>query len=257
MANSLNGKTVLVTGGGTGLGYGTAKQLSAAGAFIYIVGRRKDVLERAAAELGENVKAVPADVSSKADMDRVASVIKEERGHLDAVFANAGLCVEKALDDITEDFVDKIINVNIKGTLFTVQAMVPIMPEGSSIILTSSMTAMIGLRRYTVYAATKAAIRAMARCWVTDLKARKIRVNSISPGCVPTEGSVRGLTDEQIKDFLALCAKETPCGRVGTVEDIGNAVVFLASDESSFINGVDICVDDGQTQIYAGALQAS
>lgn len=253
---SLHGKVALVTGGGTGLGYGAAKRLSEAGAFVYIVGRRLDVLEKAARSLGNSVRPVQADVSQKEEMLKVAETIRSEKVNLDIIFSNAGFCKEVPLEDITEEYFDSAFKVNVKGSLFTVQAMLPIMNDGGSIILTSSMTAFIGLPRYTVYAATKAAIIGMARCWTTDLKHRKIRVNVLSPGAVPTEGyeSVQGMTPAQVKEFSDRIAAEVPAGRVGTPEEIGDAVVFLASDASSFINGVNLTVDGGQTQVYAGRL---
>lgn len=149
-----------------------------------------------------------------------------------------------------------MLSVNLKGQLFTVQAMLPIMNDGGSIILTSSMTAFIGLPSYTAYAATKAAVIGMAKVWTTELKSRKIRVNVVSPGAIPTEGyeTVQGMTPEQVKKFIEKCAEQIPVGRAGRAEDIGNAVVFLASEASSFINGVNLVVDGGQTQVYAGQL---
>lgn len=256
MSQTLNGKVALVTGGGTGIGFGAARRLAEAGAFVYITGRRLDVLEEAAKSLGDNVRAIKADVSKKADMDDVAAVIKREKSNLDIVFSNAGFCIGKSLEDITEDFFDAAYNTNIKGNLFTVQSMLPIMKDGGSIILTSSMTAFIGLPDYTVYAATKAAIQGMAKVWTTELKSRKIRVNVISPGAVPTEGyeQVQGMSEEQVREFTERITVEIPAGHVGTAENIGDAVVFLGSDASSFINGVNLTVDGGQTQVYAGRL---
>ncbi|MFC9839615.1 SDR family oxidoreductase [Rhodococcus sp. NPDC127530] len=255
-AQSLNGKVALVTGGGTGLGYGGARRLAEAGAYVYIVGRRQNVLEEAAQELGPNVRAIAADVSSKDDMVRVASVIREEKGNLDIIFSNAGYYQGRPLEEVSEEFLDGMLGVNLKGQLFTVQAMLPIMNRGGSIILTSSMTAFIGLPEYTAYAATKAAVVGMARVWTTELKSRGIRVNVVSPGAIPTEGyeTVQGMSPEQVKDFAEKCAAEIPVGRVGTAEEIGDAVVFLASDASTFIDGVNLVVDGGQTQVYAGRL---
>lgn len=254
--HSLNGKIALVTGGGTGLGFGSARRLAEAGAQVYIVGRRQDVLDNAARELEPNVRAVAADVSSKPDMERVASVIREEQGRLDVIFSNAGYFKGAALEEVTEAFFDAMFNVNVKGQLFTVQSMLPLMGQGGSIILCASMTSFIGLPLYTSYAATKGAVAGMARVWTTELKSRGIRVNVVSPGAVPTEGyeTVAGLTPEEVKAFADKCAAEIPVGRVGKAEEIGNAVVFLASDASSFINGVNLYVDGGQTQVYAGRL---
>lgn len=253
-AQSLNGKVALVTGGGTGLGLGGAKRLAEAGAYVYIVGRRQDVLDKAARELGSNVRAITADVSSKQDMVRVASVIREEKDSLDIIFSNAGYYQGRSLEEVSEEFLDAMVNVNLKGQLFTVQAMLPIMNDGGAIILTSSMTAFIGLPQYTVYAATKAAVVGMARVWTTELRSRNIRVNVISPGAIPTEGyeTVQGMTPEQVRDFAEKCAAEIPVGRVGRAEEIGDAVVFLASN--GFVDGVNLVVDGGQTQVYAGRL---
>ncbi|SAL00238.1 short-chain dehydrogenase/reductase SDR [Caballeronia temeraria] len=255
-AQSLAGKVALVTGGGTGLGLGGAERLAEAGAFVYIVGRRQSVLEDAARNLGSNARAIAADVSKKEDMVRVASIIREEKGTVDIVFSNAGYCQGRPLEEVSEEFLDAMLNVNLKGQLFTVQAMLPIMNKGGSIILTSSMTAFIGLPQYTAYAATKAAVVGMARVWTTELKSRNIRVNVISPGAIPTEGyeTVQGMTPKQVRDFTEKCAAEIPVGRVGRAEEIGDAVVFLASDASSFIDGINLVVDGGQTQVYAGRL---
>ncbi len=253
-AQSLNGKVALVTGGGTGLGLGGAKRLAEAGAHVYIVGRRQDVLDKAAQELGLNVRAITADVSNKEDMVRVASVIREEKGSLDIIFSNAGYYQGRPLEEVSEEFLDAMLNVNLKGQLFTVQAMLPIMNDGGAIILTSSMTAFIGLPQYTAYAATKAAVIGMARVWTTELRSRNIRVNVISPGAIPTEGyeTVQGMTPEQVRDFAEKCAAEIPVGRVGRAEEIGDAVVFLASN--GFVDGINLVVDGGQTQVYAGRL---
>lgn len=254
--HNLEGKVALVTGGGTGLGLGGARRLVEAGAFVYIIGRRQDVLDSAAKALGQNVRAIAADVSKREDMDRVASVIREEKGHVDIVFSNAGYYQGRSLEDVSGEFLDDMLNVNLKGQLFTVQAMLPLMGKGGSIILTSSMTAFIGLQQYTAYAATKAAVIGMAKVWTTELAARGIRVNVVSPGAIPTEGyeTVQGMTPEQVAAFAEKCAEEIPVGRVGKSEEIGDAVVFLGSDASSFINGVNLVVDGGQTQVYAGRL---
>jgi NAD(P)-dependent dehydrogenase (short-subunit alcohol dehydrogenase family) len=255
-AESLKGKVALVTGGGTGLGLGGAKRLAEAGTFVYIVGRRQSILDNAARELGPNVRAIAADVSKKGDMVRVASVIQEEKGNLDIIFSNAGYYQGRPLEEVSEEFLDAMLNVNLKGQLFTVQAMLPIMNKGGSIILTSSMTAFIGLPQYTAYAATKAAVVGMARVWTTELRSRNIRVNVISPGAIPTEGyeTVQGMTPEQVRNFAEKCAAEIPVGRVGRAEEIGDAVVFLASDASTFIDGINLVVDGGQTQVYAGRI---
>jgi NAD(P)-dependent dehydrogenase (short-subunit alcohol dehydrogenase family) len=250
----LNGKIALVTGGNSGIGFGAAKCLEEAGAFVYITGRRKEQLDNALNKLGENARAIQADVTKKRDMERVAATIKAEKGALDIVFANAGGGRPVPLEETTEEFFDQTFGVNVKGVLFTVQTMLPILNEGSSIILNASITADMGLPGFGIYAATKAAVRSLARSWTTDLKSRKIRVNAVSPGVVPTEGYMteQGMTAEQVKEYTDRVSSEIPVGRVGTSEEIGNAVVFLASDASSFITGVELTVDGGQTMVYAG-----
>lgn len=255
-AHALRGKVALVTGGGTGLGFGGAKRLAEAGAYVYIVGRGQGVIDEAAQKLGPNVRAIAADVTRKEDMVRVASIIRAEKGNLDIIFSNAGYYQGGKLEEVSEEFFDAMLNVNLKGQLFAVRAMLPIMNNGGSIILTSSMTAFIGLSEYTAYAATKAAVVGMARVWTTELKARKIRVNVISPGAIPTEGyeTVQGMTPEQVQAFADKCASEIPLGRMGRADEIGDGVVFLASDASSFINGINLVADGGQTQVYAGNL---
>jgi NAD(P)-dependent dehydrogenase (short-subunit alcohol dehydrogenase family) len=250
----LKGKIALVTGGNSGIGFGAAKSLVEAGAFVYITGRRMPQLEVALTKLGENARAIQADVTSKEAMEHVAQVIKTEKGALDIVFANAGGGNPIPLVEVTEEYFDTTFNVNVKGVLFTVQSMLPIMNEGSSIILNASITADMGLPGFGIYAATKAAVRSLARSWTTDLKDRKIRVNAVSPGVVPTEGyrTEQGMTEQQVQDYVDRVSTEIPVGRVGTGQDIGNAVVFLASDESSFITGIELTVDGGQTMVYAG-----
>jgi NAD(P)-dependent dehydrogenase (short-subunit alcohol dehydrogenase family) len=249
----LNGKIALVTGGNSGIGFGAAKRLEEAGAFVYITGRRKEQLDNALKKLGQNTRAIQADVTKKQDMERVAATIKSEKGSLDIVFANAG-GRPIPLEETTEQCFDQTFGVNVKGVLFTVQTMLPILNDGSSIILNASITADMGLPGFGIYAATKAAVRSLARSWTTDLKNRKIRVNAVSPGVVPTEGYMteQGMTEEQVKEYTDRVSAEIPVGRVGTSEEIGNAVVFLASDASSFITGVELTVDGGQTMVYAG-----
>lgn len=252
----LKGKIALVTGGGTGIGFGAAKRMVEEGAIVYISGRRLDILENAAQRIGSNIFPIKADISNMEDMRHVADVIKDKHGNLDVLFANAGFCLSQPLTEITEDFLDRMYNSNIKGTLFTMQSMLPVLNDGASVILTSSMTAMIGLSGYTCYAATKCAIQGMAKVWTTELKSRKIRVNIVSPGAIPTEGyeTVQGMNPEQVEEFIERCSIEIPAGRGGKPEELGDAVVFLASDMSSFINGENITVDGGQTQVYAGRL---
>ncbi|SFE86627.1 SDR family NAD(P)-dependent oxidoreductase [Trichococcus pasteurii] len=251
---TLEGSVALVTGGSAGIGFGAAKQLAEAGAFVYIVSRRQKQIEEAAARLGPSVRGIAVDVTNKEDLKRLAETIQKDHGGLDIVFANAGGGRPIALEELTEGDIDHLLGVNIKGVIFTVQTMLPILKDGSSIILNASITADMGLPGFSVYAATKAAVRSLARSWTTDLKHRHIRVNTVSPGVVPTEGyrTEQKMTEEQVSDYAQRVTSEIPVGRVGTPEDIGNAVVFLASDSSSFITGIDLVVDGGQTRVYQG-----
>ncbi|MNF86389.1 Gluconate 5-dehydrogenase [compost metagenome] len=250
----LKGKVALVTGGNSGIGFGAAKSLVEAGAFVYITGRKKEQLESALEKLGKNARALQADVTSKTAMEEVASIIKNEKGSLDIVFANAGGGNPIPLEEVTEEYIDKTFNVNVKGVVFTMQSMLPILKDGSSVILNASITAYMGLSGFGIYAASKAAVRSFARSWTTDLKDRRIRVNALSPGVVPTEGyrTEQGMTEQQVNDYVERATQEIPVGRVGSPEDMGNAVVFLASDASSFISGIELTVDGGQTMVYAG-----
>ena len=250
----LHGKVALVTGGNSGIGFGAAQSLVEAGAFVYITGRKQEQLNNSLAKLGPNARAIRADVTSKQAMEEVAALIKGEKGHLDIVFANAGGGSPLPLEELTEEYIDKTWNVNVKGVVFTVQTMLPILNDGSSIILNASITPYMGLAGFSIYAGAKAAIRSFARSWTTELKDRKIRVNALSPGAVPTEGyqTEQGMTEQQVQEYAERVSAEIPVGRVGTVEEIGKAVVFLASEASSFITGIELTVDGGQTMVYAG-----
>ncbi|MEJ5145331.1 SDR family oxidoreductase [Sphingobacterium sp. MYb388] len=254
MENFLKGKIALVTGGSSGLGFAAAELLAQHGAHVYITGRRADALEAAKKRIGKNISAISADVTSLTEMKQVQEIIKGAHGSLDIIFANAGGGKYKELDQITEEFYNQTFDVNVKGTLFTVQAMLPILNNGSSIIINSSITADMGLPAFSMYAATKAAVRSFAKSWSSDLKDRGIRVNSLSPGTVPTEGYEHeiGMTPQQVDDYIARVTPSIPLGRVGTPREVAEALLFLASDRSSFITGIDLVVDGGQTQIYAG-----
>ena len=250
----LAGKVALVTGGSSGIGFGTAKRLMEEGAFVYITGRRKEVLEQAAAKLGNGVKAVQADISNKDDMLRLANIIKEEKGELDIIFANAGGGKAIPFEEATEADYRRTFDVNVWGTYLTVQTLLPILCDGASIILNASITAYMGLPGFGLYAATKAAVRSFARSWTTDLKSRGIRVNAVSPGVIPTEGYevVQGMSTADVQAYADRVSSEIPLGRVGTSEELGDAVVFLASDLSKYITGIELTVDGGMTQVYAG-----
>jgi NAD(P)-dependent dehydrogenase (short-subunit alcohol dehydrogenase family) len=250
MSQKLSGKIALVTGGSSGIGLATAKRFASEGAYVFITGRRQTELDAAATELGGNATAVRGDVADLADLDRLFDTIKQEKGRLDVLFANAGGGGLAPLGQITEELFDKTFNTNVRGLLFTVQKALPLMPPGSSIILNASTTSIKGTPAFSVYSATKAAVRSFARNWTLDLKERKIRVNAISPGVVPTPGyDQMGLTKEQLQGFVDLMVTSIPLGRVGTTDEIAKAVVFLASDDSSFVNGIELFVDGGMAQI--------
>jgi NAD(P)-dependent dehydrogenase (short-subunit alcohol dehydrogenase family) len=246
----LEGKIALVTGGNSGIGLATAKRFVAEGAYVFITGRRQAELDAAVKEIGGNTTGVQGDVAKLADLDRLYATIKAQKGRLDILFANAGGGLFAPLGAITEEHFDKTFDTNVKGLLFTVQKALPLMPEGASIILNASITSIKGNAAFSVYSATKAAVRSFARSWTLDLKDRKIRVNAISPGVVPTPGyNQAGLTEEQVQGFVASQIPSIPLGRVGTTDEIAKAVVFLASDDSSFVNGIELFVDGGMAQI--------
>lgn len=249
--SKLSGKIALITGGSSGLGFATAMRFIREGAYVFITGRRQAELDAAVEELGANVTAIRSDISSLADLDRLFASIKEQKGRLDVLFANAGLGEFAQLGQITEAHFDKTFGINVKGTLFTVQKALPLMPDGAAIVVNGSMVSVKGLPAFGVYAATKAALRSFARTWSVDLKDRKIRVNVISPGTVvtPAYKNELGLSDEQIEEFTAQAAAVTPLGRAGKPDEIAKAVVFLASDDSSFITGIELFVDGGAAQI--------
>ena len=251
---TLQGHVALVTGGTTGIGFGSAKRLLEHGATVYITGRRKEVLEAAVAKLGKRAHGIQADASVKADMHRVADTIQAAHGQLDILFANAGGGHATPLPELTEQQIDSELSINIKGVILTMQSMLGVLRNGASVVLNASITADMGLKGFGVYAATKAAVRSLARSWTTDLKDRDIRVNTISPGVVPTEGygKEQKMTEQQVKDYVERVSTEIPAGRVGSVEDIGNALVFLASDASAYVRGIDLVVDGGMTRVYAG-----
>jgi len=251
--NKLEGKIALVTGGTSGIGLATAKRFVAEGAHVFITGRRQTELDAAVKEIGKNVTGVQSDASKLADLDRLFATIEQEQGHLDVLFANAGGGELVPLGTITEEHFDKTFNTNVKGVLFTVQKALPLLPLGASIILNASTASVTGNAAFSVYSATKAAVRSFARSWTLDLKERKIRVNAISPGVIPTPAYNHiGLSDEQVQEvqeFVSSQVSTIPLGRVGTPDEIAKAVVFLASDDSSYINGIELFVDGGMAQI--------
>lgn len=251
MTRRLEDKIAVVTGGSSGLGLATAKLFAAEGARVFVAGRRQAELDRAAEEIGSGAVGVRADVSSLDDLDRLYDVVGREAGRVDVLFANAGLGSFAALGEITEEHFDKTFDVNVKGTLFTVQKALPLMPDGASVVINGSITTIKGLPAFGVYAASKAALRSFARTWSVDLRERHIRVNVVSPGTVVTPGykNELGLDDEQIAGMEAEAAAAAPLGRTGRPEEIASAVLFLASQESSFVTGIELFVDGGYAQI--------
>jgi NAD(P)-dependent dehydrogenase (short-subunit alcohol dehydrogenase family) len=246
----LDGKIALVTGGNSGIGFATAKQFVSEGAYVFITGRREKELAAAVKEIGKNVTGVQGDVSKLSDLDRLFTQIKRDKGKLDIVFANAGVARFAPFGTITEELFDSIFDINVKGLLFTVQKALPLLPDGASIILNASIVASKGLPANSVYSATKAAIRSFARTWTSDLKDRRIRVNAVSPGAIDTPGlsdlmASSGAGEERLK----MISSNVPLGRIGEPSDIAKAVVFLASDESSYVTGVELFVDGGFAQV--------
>ncbi|VTR91583.1 short-chain dehydrogenase reductase sdr : Short-chain dehydrogenase/reductase SDR OS=Solibacter usitatus (strain Ellin6076) GN=Acid_6587 PE=4 SV=1: adh_short_C2 [Gemmata massiliana] len=251
MAQKLAGKIALVTGGTSGLGLATAKRFIDEGAKVVITGRRAAALDAAVKGLGAGATGVRGDVSVPADLDRLYETIRETHGRLDVLFANAGGGAFVPLEEVTEAHFDKYFGINVRGTLFTVQKALPLMCAGGSIVLNGSMVSVKGVPGFSVYAATKAALRSFVRTWAVELKGRNVRVNVVSPGTVVTPGykNELGMTDEQITGLVAQAAAVTPLGRAGTPDEIGKAVVFLASDDSSFVTGAELFVDGGAAQI--------
>jgi NAD(P)-dependent dehydrogenase (short-subunit alcohol dehydrogenase family) len=246
MAKKLEGKIALITGGSTGIGLATAKQFVEEGAFVYITGRRARELDAAATSIGSNVTAIQGDVSKLADLDRIYAQIGREKGRVDIVFANAGLGDLMPFGSITEEHFDFVFGINVKGLLFTAQKALPLMPNGGTILLTGSIVGIKGFPSFSVYSATKAAVRSFARTWTADLKDRGIRVNVVSPG--PIDTSLLNQTFAAPDDMKAL-ASTIVMGRLGRPEEIAKAATFLVSDDASFITGAELFVDGGSAQV--------
>ena len=242
----LEGKTALITGGNSGIGLATAKEFVNEGAYVFITGRRDLELAAAVKEIGRNVSGLQGDVSNLGDLDRLFANIKREKAKLDVVFANAGGAKFAPLGKITEEHFDSIFDINVKGLLFTVQKALSLMPDGASIILNASIAGSIGTPEWSVYNATKAAVRSFARTWTTDLKNRRIRVNAVSPGFIDTPA---WHVTEASEQHLKMTSSSIPVGRPGTPEEIAKAVVFLASDDSSYVTGTELFVDGGFAQV--------
>ena len=243
MSKKLEGKVAVITGGNSGIGLATARRFVAEGAHGFITGRRQAELEEAVTQIGRNVTRVQGDVSNLADLDRLFAAVKQQQGRLGILFANAGVPELAPLGEITEEHFEKVFHINVKGVLFTVQKALPLFTDGGSIILNASVAACKGIGAFSVYSASKAAVRSFARCWTTDLKHRQIRVNVLSPGYTETPiFDTGGVTREQ-----AVAA--VPMSRIGTPDEVATAAVFLASDASSYIAGVELFVDGGMAQV--------
>jgi len=246
----LEGKVALITGGNSGIGLATAKRFVHEGACTFITGRRAPELAAAVKEIGRNVTSVQEDVANLGDLDRLFAQIQREKDRLDIVFANAGVAQYAPLGTITEEHYDSIFDINVKGVLFTVQKALPLLPDGASIILNASIVGRQGFPANSVYSATKAAVCSFARTWTTDLKHRRIRVNAVSPGSIDTPGLSELLASADVgEQRMKMISNSVPLGRFDTPDEIAEAVVFLASDDSSYIAGTELFVDGGFAQV--------
>jgi NAD(P)-dependent dehydrogenase (short-subunit alcohol dehydrogenase family) len=244
MSRKLENKVAVITGGSAGIGFGAAKRFVEEGARVFITGRRQGELDRAVAEIGGDIEAIQADAASLADIDRVYEIVKEKAGRIDVLFANAGFYEFGTFGEITEEHFDKTFDTNVRGLLFAVQKALPLLSKGSSVILTGSIASIKGFPSFSVYDATKAAIRSFARGWIVDLKGRDIRINVLSPGHTETPG-LSTLADQNVRDMMKA---NVPLGRMGTSDDLARAAVFLASEDSSYITGIELFVDGGVAQ---------
>ncbi len=248
--SKLSGKVAVITGGNSGMGLATARLFVEEGASVIITGRRKKDTEEAAKSIGGNIEAIVGDVANLADLDKLHDHIVKKYGRVDVLFVNAGIGSVAPFGHVTEEQFDQVFDVNVKGAFFTVQKLLHLIPDGGSIILNGSIAGSKGLEAFSTYSATKAALRSFARTWTTDLKARKIRINVISPGPIETPifGKV-GLSGEQVEGYKAHMIQQVPLGRMGHVDEIAKPALFLASDDSSFITGIELTVDGGLAQI--------
>jgi NAD(P)-dependent dehydrogenase (short-subunit alcohol dehydrogenase family) len=248
--SKLEGKVAVITGGNSGIGLATAQLFAAEGAQVFITGRRQNELDAAVKLIGKNAVGIQGDVSNLEDLDRLYAQLKERQVRIDVLFANAGVGDFVALGSITEESFDKTFGINVKGLVFTVQKALPLFQDGGSIILNASVAGSKGIEAFSVYSATKAAVRSFARTWTTDLKARKIRVNTISPGPIDTPIlETTGLPQEELDQLKTNLASSVPLGRMGRADEIAKAALFLASDDSSFITGIELFVDGGLAQV--------
>ena len=251
MTQDFNNKVVVVTGGTSGIGLATARAFSAAGASVFVTGRRQDALDAVLKTIGGRVTGVRGDMSNLADIDRLYDTVQQQHAQIDVIFANAGGGGFAPLGAISEEHYQQTFDTNVKGVLFTVQKALPLLRDGASVVLTSSVTAITGTAAFSVYSATKAAVRNFARSWILDLKDRKIRVNAVRPGPIETAGLVElaGPDAAAQQGLLDYMAGQVPLGRVGQPEEIAKAVLFLASDQASYVNGIELFVDGGMAQI--------
>jgi NAD(P)-dependent dehydrogenase (short-subunit alcohol dehydrogenase family) len=245
MTNKLAGKVAVVTGGSSGIGLGIAKRFVQEGARVFITGRRQSELDKGVTAIGSNATAVQGDTSNLDDLDRIYAMIKAKAGHIDVLAVNAGYYEFGSFGEITAEHFDKTFNTNVRGLLFTVQKVLPLLAERASVILTGSIASIKGFPSFSVYNASKAAVRSFARSWIADLKGSGIRINVLSPGHIETPGLSNLMTAEQKAEAVAL----VPLGRIGTPDDLGKAAVFLASDDSAYITGIELFVDGGVAQI--------
>ncbi|MGP4050077.1 SDR family NAD(P)-dependent oxidoreductase [Streptomyces sp. 2A115] len=246
----LEGKTAVVTGGSTGIGLATAIRLAGEGAHVFVTGRRKAELDAAVETIGSAATGVPGDISDPADLDRLFAAVRDRGQGLDVLFANAAIASFATLEQITEEHFDQTFGVNVRGTVFTVQKALPLLNDGAAVVLTGSSNGVRGGEAFGVYAASKAAIRSFARTWANELKGRGIRVNTVTPSPIDTPG-LAGLAPEEIgaADFTAHLAGAVPLGRLGRPEEVADAVLFLASAQSSFVTGAELAIDGGLNQV--------
>ena len=248
----LAGKIALITGGATGIGLDIAKEYVSEGAYVYITGRRENKLQEAIASIGRNIDYVVADVTKKEDMEKVAFKIQNEKGRLDILVANAGVGNYVSLEDVTLEEFNRVMYTNVLGTYYCAQVCLPLMKEGSTIILNTSVTASLGLPHFSLYIAAKSAMKSFIHTWTNELRDRKIRVNALAPGIIPTDaaGKELGRDPQKEKEVQEYRSTLIPAGRVGNVKDTSAVAVFLGSDESNYINGIEILVDGGLASIY-------
>ena len=248
--NKLQGKIAVITGGNSGIGLATATEFVAEGAHVFITGRRQKELDAAVASIGRNVTGVQGDVSKPADLDRLYAQVAKEKGRVDIVFANAGVGLLAPIGQITEQDFDQVININLRGLLFTVQKALPLMPDGGIVLLCGSNASQAGVPGFTTYSATKAAIRSFARTWTMELKDRKIRVNVISPGPIDTPiWNSTNLPEEVVEQMKTQIVSRVPANEMGRSEDVAKAASFLASTDSSYIRGIELFVDGGLASV--------